>query len=65
MDEQQLSGLLSFLGCEQGDVVLIVADKDRVVLPVLGQLRLTLGRQLGLIPGRTVQLLVDHRVPVL
>lgn len=50
MDEQQLSGLLSFLGCEQGDVVLIVADKDRVVLPVLGQLRLTLGRQLGLIP---------------
>ena len=50
MDEQQLSGLLSFLSCEQGDVVLIVADKDRVVLPVLGQLRLTLGRQLGLIP---------------
>ena len=50
MDEQQLSGLLSFLGCEQGDMVLIVADKDRVVLPVLGQLRLTLGRQLGLIP---------------
>ena len=50
MDEQQLAGLLSFLGCEQGDVVLIVADKDRVVLPVLGQLRLTLGRQLGLIP---------------
>ena len=31
-------------------MVLIVADKDRVVLPVLGQLRLTLGRQLGLIP---------------
>ena len=50
MDEQQLAGLLSFLGCEQGDVVLIVADKDRVLLPVLGQLRLTLGRQLGLIP---------------
>ena len=35
---------------ERGDVALIVADKDRVTLPVLGQLRLTLGNQLGLIP---------------
>ena len=50
MSEEELEGLLSFLGCQQGDVVLIVADKDRVVLPVLGQLRLTLGKQLGLIP---------------
>ena len=50
MSEEELEGLLNFLGCQQGDVVLIVADKDRVVLPVLGQLRLTLGKQLGLIP---------------
>lgn len=50
MSEEELSALLNTLGCEQGDVVLIVADKDRVVLPTLGQLRLTLGKQLELIP---------------
>lgn len=50
MSEEELSALLHTLGCEQGDVVLIVADKDRVVLPTLGQLRLTLGKQLELIP---------------
>ena len=50
MSEEGLTALLHTLGCQQGDVVLIVADKDRVVLPVLGQLRLTLGKQLGLIP---------------
>ena len=50
MSEEELTALLHTLGCQQGDVVLIVADKDRVVLPVLGQLRLTLGKQLGLIP---------------
>lgn len=50
MSEEELTALLNTLGCEQGDVVLIVADKDRVVLPTLGQLRLTLGKQLELIP---------------
>lgn len=50
MSEEELTALLNILGCEQGDVVLIVADKDRVVLPTLGQLRLTLGKQLELIP---------------
>ena len=50
MGEEELTSLLNHLGCEQGDVVLIVADKDRVVLPTLGQLRLTLGKQLELIP---------------
>ncbi len=48
--EEELTSLLNFLGCEQGDVVLIVADKNKVVLPTLGQLRLTLGKQLDLIP---------------
>ena len=50
MTEEELSSLLTFLGCEKGDVVLISADKDRIALPVLGQLRLTLGKQLDLIP---------------
>ena len=49
MSEEELTALLNTLGCQQGDVVLIVADKDRVVLPTLGQLRPTLGKQLELI----------------
>ena len=38
------------LALKRGDVALIVADKDRVTLPVLGQLRLTVGKKLGVIP---------------
>lgn len=49
--EEELDSILNHLGCEQGDVVLIVADKNKVTLPVLGQLRLTLGKQLDLIPA--------------
>ena len=44
--EQELSAILKALGCEKGDVALIVADKNRVVLPVLGQLRLTVAKLL-------------------
>lgn len=50
LGEGELSRYIEALGLEQGDVALIVADKDRVTLPVLGQLRLTLGNQLSLIP---------------
>lgn len=46
---EELEGMMTRLDCKQGDVALIVADKDRVTLPVLGALRNILGRQLGLI----------------
>lgn len=36
LPEGRLETILQTLGCEQGDVVLIVADKDKVTLPVLG-----------------------------
>lgn len=48
--EEDLSALLSQLDCSLGDVVLIVADKNKVVLPVLGQLRQTVAKQLDIIP---------------
>lgn len=48
--EEELAALLKALGCEKGDVALIVADKDKVTLPVLGQLRLTVARKLDIIP---------------
>lgn len=47
---EELSGLLNAFGCEKGDVVLIIADKDKVTLPVLGQLRLTVAKKLDIIP---------------
>ncbi|MBR2011502.1 MAG: aspartate--tRNA ligase [Clostridia bacterium] len=47
-DEQ--NAVIAALGMEKGDVALIVADKNRVVLPTLGALRNLLGKKLGLIP---------------
>lgn len=50
MGEGELEKILSALGCEKGDVALIVADKDKVTLPVLGALRLKIAKQLDIIP---------------
>ena len=50
LGEGELSAILSCAGAEKGDVVLIVADKDRVTLPTLGSLRNTVAKQLGIIP---------------
>ena len=48
--EEELAVLLAKLGCEKGDVALIVADKDRVTLPVLGALRQTCAKRMNIIP---------------
>ena len=50
LGEGDLDRIIGALDAEQGDVVFIVADKNSVTLPVLGALRLELGRQLELIP---------------
>lgn len=50
MGDGELEKILSALGCEKGDVALIVADKNKVTLPVLGALRLKLAKQLDIIP---------------
>lgn len=50
LPEGRLEEILSSLGCEQGDVVLIVADKNKVTLPVLGAVRLMVAKQLDIIP---------------
>lgn len=50
LKEGELDAILSELGCEKGDVVLIVADKNKVTLPVLGALRLKVGKQIGIVP---------------
>ena len=50
LGEGDLDRIIGALGAEKGDVVLIVADKNSVTLPVLGALRLEVGKQLDLIP---------------
>lgn len=50
MSEEEMSAILEKAGAEKGDVVLIVADKNRVTLPVLGSLRLTVAKRLDIIP---------------
>ncbi len=50
MKDGELDAILSALGCEKGDVALIVADKNKVTLPVLGALRLKVAKQLDIIP---------------
>ncbi|MGN0162275.1 MAG: aspartate--tRNA ligase [Candidatus Ornithomonoglobus sp.] len=47
---EEIKALMDRLGAKQGDVVLIVADKDRVTLPVLGALRLKTAKRLDIIP---------------
>lgn len=50
MTEDELNAMISALGCKQGDVALIVADKNKITLPVLGALRLKVAKQLDIIP---------------
>ncbi|MBO6230397.1 MAG: aspartate--tRNA ligase [Ruminiclostridium sp.] len=50
MTDEEMQAILKTLGCEKGDVALIVADKNKVTLPVLGALRLQVGKQLDIIP---------------
>ncbi len=47
---EELQAILDAGQMEQGDVMLIVADKNKVTLPTLGALRNILGKKLDLIP---------------
>lgn len=51
MGDGELDKILSAVGAEKGDVVLIVADKNNVTLPTLGALRLKVAKQLDIIPA--------------
>jgi aspartyl-tRNA synthetase len=50
MTEDELKAIYKTVGLEQGDVLLICADKNKVVLPTLGALRQIVARKLDLIP---------------
>ena len=50
LSEDELAAIIAKLGMKQGDVALIVADKNKVTLPVLGALRTLVAKKLDLIP---------------
>ena len=50
LTEDELASIITSLGMKQGDVALIVADKDKVVLPTLGALRTIVAKKLDIIP---------------
>ena len=50
ISEQTLADIIARAGAEKGDVVFIIADKNKVALPVLGALRLTVAKKLDMIP---------------
>lgn len=49
---EALDAIMDKIDCRRGDVALIVADSNRVVLPVLGALRLKIAKQLSMIPDK-------------
>ena len=50
MTEEELKAIYERTGAKKGDVVLIVADRKKTVLSVLGALRLTVAKRLDIIP---------------
>lgn len=50
--ENELNAIIERTEAGKGDVVLIVADRKKTALAVLGALRLTAARRLGIIPDR-------------
>ena len=54
---EQIAAVNSALGASEGDLLLFVADKERVAAESIGALRLELGRRFGLIPEDEHQLL--------
>ena len=48
LTEEETAALIKAMGGENGDLLLFAADKNEIVWGVLGQLRLELGKQLGL-----------------
>ena len=51
LSEDELAAIIAKLGMKQGDVALIVADKNKVVLPTLGALRTIVAKKLDIIPA--------------
>lgn len=51
LSENEFAAIMEKTGCEKGDVVFIIADKKRLALSVLGNLRLSVAKRLDIIPN--------------
>lgn len=65
MTEAELDNLVKAMDGEKGDLLLFAADKDKIVWNVLGQLRLFLGHELGLIDENQFNFLWVVEFPLL
>ncbi|MDE6730387.1 MAG: aspartate--tRNA ligase, partial [Oscillospiraceae bacterium] len=61
--EESMQELLTRIDCQQGDVALFIADKNRITLPVLGALRLEVAKKLEIIPEEKLNFLWITQFP--
>lgn len=57
MMPEQMQAIIERVGAQTGDVVVIIADKDKITLPTLGALRLEMAKKLDIIPQDKYNLL--------
>lgn len=50
LKEGELQALITLLGAEKGDCVFIISDKTSLALSIMGALRLSVAKELGIIP---------------
>lgn len=64
MTEQEIATLVERLKLSHNDLMLVVSDKRAIAQKVLGELRLSLGKKLGLINGNEYSFLWVHDFPL-
>ncbi len=57
MTDEQMAAIIKKTEAEPGDVILVIADKESVTLPVLGALRQNVAKKLDIIPNDKYNLL--------
>ncbi len=65
LNQVEMDGIVERMGGEAGDLLLMVADLPAIVYDSLGQLRLELGKRLGLIDGDAFNFLWVTHFPLL
>lgn len=65
MSDEQMKALMEAMKAESGDLLLFAADRNKVVWDVLGNLRLEIARNVGLIPENQFHFLWVTEFPLL
>lgn len=64
LSQEEIDAILSRMGAEVGDIIMLVADKDDIVFDALGNLRLELARRFELVDKNTFDLLWVTEFPM-